>query len=149
MKLATGEKAPDFVGSDQDGNQISSMDFENKYWLLYFYPKDNTSGCTKEACEFRDHFKELKQYIDIVGVSADSKESHKKFIEKNKLPFPLLSDKDQIVIKSFGADGLIFPKRVSFLIGPDGHIMKIYEKVNADTHAREVLSDVKEFLDGK
>jgi thioredoxin-dependent peroxiredoxin len=149
MKMATGEKAPDFVGTDQNGNSISSRTYRGKYWLLYFYPKDNTPGCTKEACGFRDYYKELTKYIDIVGVSSDSKESHKKFAAKHNLSFPLISDKDKIIIKSYGADGLIFSKRVSFLIDPNGHIMKIYDKVIAEKHAEEVLTDVKEFLDGK
>jgi len=143
MKLATGEKAPDFTGVDQEGNSISSDDFLGKYWLLYFYPKDNTPGCTKEACGFRDLYADLTRHLRVVGISADKPDSHKKFITKYNLPFPLVSDSSKKIIRAYGADGLIFPKRTSFLINPEGVIVRIYEKVNAEKHPQEVLDDIK------
>lgn len=142
MKLEVGDKAPLFEGLDQDGNKISSGDFKGRNFLLYFYPKDNTPGCTKEACSFRDHFGDMKKVVDIIGVSGDSQASHIKFREKYELPFPLIADTDRVVIAAFGADGLLFPKRVSFLIDANGKIVKIYSKVDTSKHAEEVKRDI-------
>lgn len=142
MAINEGEKAPSFTAMDQDGKQHKLEDYKGKYVLLYFYPKDNTPGCTKEACSFRDNYAELKKYVTILGVSADSEKSHTGFREKYKLPFTLLSDKEKNIIKSYGADGIIMPKRVSFLINPDGMIVKVYKKVVPVEHAEQVLKDV-------
>lgn len=142
MKLTASMAAPSFSASDQDGNNQDLSDYKGKYLLLYFYPKDDTPGCTKEACSFRDHYDELKRYVEILGVSADSTVSHSKFKKKYSLPFPLLSDPDKKIIEAYGADGVIFPKRVSFLIGPDSKIVKVYPKVNPEKHAEEILAYV-------
>ncbi|OGM14542.1 hypothetical protein A3A76_06100 [Candidatus Woesebacteria bacterium RIFCSPLOWO2_01_FULL_39_23] len=138
-KLKAGDTAPDFSALDQKGELHSLQDHKGKWLLLYFYPKDNTPGCIKEACSFRDNFTELKERIEILGVSGDSLESHINFSNKYKLPFPLLVDKDRKIIKSYGTDGLLFPKRASFLIDPDGKIARVYEKVNPEVHAEEII----------
>ena len=143
MKLIVGNSAPDFKAKDQGGVERSLEDYKGKYLLLYFYPKDSTSGCTKEACGFRDVFIDLRIYTEILGVSGDSEKSHKGFVDKYSLPFPLLADKEKKIIEAYGADGMFFPKRVSFLINPEGIIVKIYEKVNPNGHAEEVLADLE------
>lgn len=133
------KKAPDFSLPDQDGVTHSLKDYENKWVLIYFYPKDDTPGCTKEACGFRDVAAEYaKNNVIVLGVSKDSVISHKKFAEKYHLTFPLLSDESKVVIGAYGAWG-----RVSFLIGPDQTIQKEYLKVDVFKHAQEILQDVK------
>ncbi len=142
MKLETGARAPQFKGQDQDGNEISLARYAGRWLLLYFYPKDFTPGCTTEACSLRDKYGKLKERLSIVGVSADSAESHRKFSEKYQLPFALLADPERETIKRYGADGIIFSKRVSFLISPDGVIKKIYDAVKPAEHAGEILHDL-------
>lgn len=142
MKLTIGNVAPDFSIPDQEGQIHNLTEYKGKWVLLYFYPKDFTSGCTVEACSLRDNFNKLTKLVTVLGVSADSVESHKKFIEKYQLPFTLLADTDRKMITDFGVNGFIFPKRTSFLINPSGTIIKIYEKVNPATHAAEILSDL-------
>lgn len=142
MKLSIGNVAPDFSIPDQDGKIHTRTDYKGKWVLLYFYPKDFTSGCTVEACNLRDNFNELKSLVTVLGVSADGAASHKKFIEKHQLPFTLLSDPERKLISAYGVNGLIFSKRTSFLINPSGNIAKIYEKVNPTTHAGEILNDL-------
>ena len=142
-KLKRGDKAPDFSLPDQEEKVHTLGDYKGRWLLLYFYPKDNTPGCTKEACEFRDNFSKLSERIEIVGVSADSVKSHKGFAEKHRLPFTLLSDSQRKTIKDYGTDGVILAKRASFLINPKGNIEKIYEKVDPSTHTEEVLKDLK------
>ncbi len=142
MKPTIDTLAPNFEAADQNGIKRSLKDYKGKYLLLYFYPKDDTPGCTKEACAFRDHYTELKKRVEIVGVSGDNEKSHQKFIEKYQLPFALLVDKDKKIIADYGANGVIFPKRVSFLIDPNGKIVKIYEKVTPSEHAQEILNDL-------
>lgn len=150
MKLKINQKAPDFKLKDQDGKIHKLSDYKGKWVLIYFYPKDNTPGCTKQACEIRDNFFDF-QNLDIVvlGISTDSVESHKKFKEKYKLPFTLLSDDKKEVVKKYGVwgkkkflgktfEGII---RTSFLINPQGKIEKIYENVKPEKHAKEVLED--------
>ena len=144
--LKKGDSAPDFTLSDSEGKTHKLSDYKNQWVLLYFYPKDFTSGCIKEACEFRDNFEKLKKIVKIIGVSADSVESHKKFSEKYTLPFTLLSDKERKVINLYGATGLIFTKRVSFLINPSGIIEKVYNNVDPKTHASEILKDISFIL---
>lgn len=132
MALTVGDPAPKF----------SDTDYSGKWVLLYFYPKDFTSGCTTEACSFRDHFSELSQKLTVIGVSADSADSHTKFKDQYQLPFELIADPDRQLIKAYGADGLILAKRTSFLINPTGKIAKIYPQVDPSTHASQILADL-------
>lgn len=141
--LIIGDKAPEWSSLDQDGHEKSSAEFFGKRYLLYFYPKDDTPGCTAEACGFRDVFGELSSCVTVLGVSPDSVESHTKFASKYSLPFSLLSDSDRSMITSYGADGLSFPKRTSFLVNEDGCIGKIYQGFDCALHAGEVLQDAK------
>ena len=141
--LKKGDVAQDFLLPDQEGKTQSLSDYKNQWVLLYFYPKDFTSGCTKEACEFRDKFEKLKSLVNIIGVSADSPESHEKFAEKYTLPYTLLSDTDRKVINLYGATGFIFTKRVSFLINPKGVIEKVYNNVDPKTHALQIIADLE------
>lgn len=146
--LKIGDKAPAFQGTDQNGNTIGLDDFKGKRLVVYFYPKDNTPGCTAQACSIRDNYELLlKTGIHIVGVSADSATSHKKFIDKFSLPFPLIADEDRNVIESFGVWG---PKkfmgkeydgihRTTFLIDEDQKLVGIIEKPNTKAHAEEIL----------
>jgi peroxiredoxin Q/BCP len=142
--LKQGEIAPDFTLLDENGEPHSLSKYEGKWVLLYFYPKDDTPGCTKEACALRDRAMEYEESdIVVLGVSKDSGDSHKKFISKYKLPFTLLSDPEQKVIKRYEADGGISTKRISYLIDPEGVIERVYEKVKPETHAEDVLEDLK------
>lgn len=135
--------APDFEALDQDGEIQSLSRYRGSWVLLYFYPRDNTPGCTKEACVMRD---EMTNFDDleavVLGVSTDSVESHAKFAEKFKLPFTLISDKDKKIVKLYEANGLV--KRISYLIDPEGKIAKAYPKVKPAEHALQVLKDLKE-----
>jgi thioredoxin-dependent peroxiredoxin len=116
---------------------------KGKHVVVYFYPKDDTPGCTKEACAFRDAWSKLeKAQVQIIGVSVDNEESHKAFVEKYKLPFPLVADTDQSICKAYGVNVTMgYASRVSFLIGPDGKIKKVYPKVDPAVHADEILAD--------
>lgn len=145
-------KAPDFSLPDQDGEVHKLSDYRGKWVLLYFYPKDDTPGCTKEACVMRDampNFKKLKTVV--LGVSVDIVRSHKKFAEKYGLPFTLLADEDKKVVGKYGVWGkkkfmgkeYMGTMRTSFLIDPAGKIKKIYENVDPADHASEVLKDLK------
>ncbi len=137
-----GDAAPAFETKDQDGKTVKLSDFAGKkIVLLYFYPKDFTGGCTKEACGFRDRIGDLeKDNVEVIGVSFDSAESHLKFITENKLPFRLLADTDGKVADAYGVrmDGKDMAKRVSFLIGLDGKIAHITDTGNPDTHFTEM-----------
>lgn len=143
MKLSPLDPAPDFSAPDQAGKVHHLADYRSQWLLLYFYPKDDTSGCTKEACGFRDAIEDFRGKVEIVGVSADSIDSHKSFVEKYNLPFTLLADPQRQIIEAYGANGVLFPKRVSFLISPEGKVMKTYDKVDTEHHAEEVLEDVR------
>src|ERR1044071_696587 len=138
--LKVGDKAPDFSAPLSDGTTFHLNDWLSKAPLvLYFYPKDDTPGCTKEACGLRDDFgafRDLK--ATVVGISYDSIPSHKKFIEKYKLPFPLISDEKKEVAKAFGVNGLLFANRSSFIIGKDGAILYANPSVNPQTHSQEI-----------
>ncbi len=140
MRLKENTKAPNFNLPNQNGRIEKLSDYKGKWVLVYFYPKDFTPGCTKEACSFRDIFPLLKNRLKILGISPNSIESHKKFSERYRLPFSLLSDYKKEVIKVYGADGVIFTKRCSFLINPKGKIQKIFNHVNPATHANEILN---------
>jgi len=142
MKVEAHMEAPDFEAVDQEGKLHKLADYAGKYLLLYFYPKDDTPGCTVEACSIRDNYDELKKHLEVLGVSADSQASHKKFAQKYNLPFTLLADTDKKIISAYGADGVIMKKRISFLIGPDGKILKVYEKVVPADHVKQILQDI-------
>ncbi len=145
--LKEGDKAPAFTMEDQDGKPVKLSDFKGKRVVLYFYPKDNTPGCTTEACAFRDDYAKLKKKAVVLGVSPDSAASHQKFVAKYSLPFPLLVDEGHAVAEKFGAWGeksLYGRKfmgiiRSTFLIGKDGKIEKVWPKVKVAGHNDEVL----------
>jgi len=143
MTLGEGDAAPPFSAVDQNGTITSLSQFKGKWLALYFYPKDFTSGCTKEACEFRDNYEVLKKLAAVIGVSADSQESHAKFAVKYALPFTLLADEEKIISRSYGAQAVILTRRFTFLIDPDGKIAKIYRSVDPVSHARIILKDLK------
>ena len=152
MALKAGTKAPTFTLPDQAGKSHSLTDYRGKWLLLYFYPKDNTPGCTKEACALRDSFPAFGKLDAVVfGVSADSVKSHAKFAEKYDLPFTLLADESKDTIKAYDAWGpkkfmgkeFLGVKRISYLIDPEGTIAKAYSKVKPAEHAEEVLEDLK------
>lgn len=142
--LKVGDQAPAVTGKTEKGKTWKLADaVGKKVVLLYFYPKDDTPGCTKEACGLRDEMADLKkQKVDVIGVSFDTEESHQKFIEKHKLNFPLLADTDGKIADAFGvrANGKNIARRVSFLIGKDGKIAHITDSTQADVH----LSEMKE-----
>jgi len=149
LNLKEGDKAPDFSALTNGGGKVSLEDFKGKNVILYFYPRDNTPGCTKEACAFRDEFAAFKKKGAVVlGVSTDSAKSHDKFVEKQKLPFTLLADEDKKIVNAYGVWGekhfmgmkFMGTNRVTFLIGPDGRIKKIWPKVKPAQHAQEVLA---------
>ncbi len=142
--LTEGQIAPQFTLSNQDGVHRMLSDFIGSWVILYFYPKDDTPGCTTEACTFRDNFPFYEEVgIAVVGISKDSPESHKKFKERYELPFELLSDPEGITIRAYGAEketgGVA---RISYLMRPDGTIAKAYPTVSPATHAEEVLRDM-------
>lgn len=152
--IAENKKAPDFTLPDQTGKEHSLSDYTGRWVLLYFYPKDDTPGCTKEACGIRDNFAAFKRKgIVVLGISTDSVKSHGKFVQKYNLPFTLLADEDKKVVELYGVWGkkkfmgreYLGTLRNSYLIGPDGKIQKIYEGVKPDEHAAEVLEAVENF----
>jgi len=149
LKLKEGDIAPGFSAATNGGGRVSLADFKGKNVVLYFYPKDDTPGCTKEACAFRDDFAEFKKRGAVVlGVSTDPVKVHDKFAKKFKLPFTLLADEDKEIIAAYGVWGeksfmgrkYLGTHRVTFLIGPDGRIKKIWPKVKSEEHAAEVLA---------
>jgi peroxiredoxin Q/BCP len=149
LKLKEGDTAPEFSANTNGGGKVSLADFKGKNVILYFYPKDDTPGCTKEACAFRDDFSEFKKRGAVVlGVSTDSVKSHDKFVEKFKLPFTLLADEDKKIVEAYGVWGeksfmgrkYLGTHRVTFLIGSDGWIKQIWPQVKPDEHAAEVLA---------
>lgn len=151
--VEVGKKAPDFTLLNQDGKKIKLSEFAGKNVVLYFYPKDNTSGCTAEACNFRDTFPQFSN-LDavIIGISPDSVESHKKFAEKYKLPFDLLSDIDKKVVEKYGVwkEKSMYGKkymgveRTTYIIGKDGKVKKVFQKVKVPNHHNEVMETLKE-----
>lgn len=149
--LTEGMTAPDFTLQDQDGNTVSLSDFKGKKVVLYFYPKDNTPGCTRQACAFAASYGEFAaKNIAVIGISRDSAASHKKFAEKYSLPFILLSDPDRAVIEKYGVwqEKKLYGKinlgivRTTFIIDENGCIMKIMPKVKPDTNAKEILAEL-------
>lgn len=151
-KLKIGDKAPVFKLPDQNGDIHSLAEYKGKWVLLYFYPKDDTPGCTKEACLIRDNFPDFKKLkVVVFGISTDSVKSHKKFADKYNLPFVILADENKDIVKKYGVWGkkkfmgreYMGTFRTSFLIDPSGKIARIFEKVNPETHAGEVLTELK------
>ncbi len=143
LKLKVGDPAPEFTTAAQDGAKISLKDFRGRPVVLYFYPKDDTPGCKKEACGFRDRLAELqKQNVQVIGVSFDTSKSHQEFISKYHLNFPVLADMDGKIADAYGVrvSGKNMARRVSFLIGLDGKIAHVTDTPSADTH----LSEMKE-----
>ncbi len=141
MPLEVGSNAPGFTLKDTNGNTVSLADFKGKTVVLYFYPKDDTSGCTKQACSFRDASEDYKsKNIVVLGVSADDEGSHRAFTQKYNLNFPLLADTNQILMKSYDVDGGGYAKRVTYVIDGDGKIIHVDSSVNTSTHASDVLA---------
>ena len=148
MKLRIGDKAPSFIGENQNQEKVKLIDFKDKKLILFFYPKDNTPGCTAESCDLSENYTKLrKKGFDILGVSADTVSSHKRFITKFGFPFDLLADTEKKIIKKYGAWGLkkfmgrefegIL--RITFIINEDGVIDKIYDKVKTKNHTNQIL----------
>ncbi len=144
--LSTGSVAPDFESVDQDGKSVKLSTFRGSPVVLYFYPKDDTPGCTMEACNFRDNFSQFKDRgITVLGVSVDGQRSHKKFQEKYKLNFTLVADDSRKIVSSYGAKGMTgSAKRVTYIIDKEGKIAHVYEKVTPKEHGVEVLSKMRE-----
>jgi peroxiredoxin Q/BCP len=147
--LAVGAKAPEFTTTNQDGQPVSLSDFKGKKVVLYFYPKDHTPGCTKEACAFRDQFARFQQRnVEILGVSVDDAPSHRSFAEKHRLPFTLLADTDKRIVQAYGVWGekSLYGKkymgthRVTYLIDETGTIAAVFPKVRPEKHAEEILA---------
>lgn len=148
-----GKKAPSFSVFDSNGVKVSLNDFKGRKLVLYFYPKDNTSGCTKEACDFRDFFPDFKKLkAAVIGISPDSVESHKKFVQKLNLPFILLSDEKKEVVRKYGVwkEKSMYGKkymgveRTTFIIDEEGKIIKVFPKVKVDGHVEEVFRALKD-----
>ena len=151
LKLKPGDEAPDFTAATQDGTMVSLAGFKGKHVILYFYPRDDTLGCTKEACAFRDEFAEFqKKGAVLLGVSTDAVKAHSKFTAKYKLPFMLLSDEEKKIVQAYGVWGeksfmgrkYLGTHRVTFLIGPEGKIKRIWPTVKPQEHAAEVLAAI-------
>ena len=148
-KLTVGKKAPKFKGLDQNGNAIQLADFEGQTLVIYFYPKDNTPGCTSQECDIRDNYKALnKKKIAIIGVSCDDEKSHNKFIDKFELPFPLIADTEQKMVSQFGVwvEKSMYGRsymgiaRTTFIIDAKGIISHIIEKVDTKNHTAQILA---------
>ncbi len=148
-QLKEGDMAPAFTGTDQDGNSISLSELKGKKVILYFYPKDNTPGCTAEACNLRDNFSKLKKMgFEVIGVSADSEKSHQNFISKYELPFHLISDTNKEMLKAYNAWGTkkLYGKeyegiiRKTFVIDESGKIIMIIEKVDTKDHTNQIIT---------
>ncbi|MEN9228016.1 MAG: peroxiredoxin [Gloeomargarita sp. HHBFW_bins_205] len=143
MALAVGMQAPDFRTVDTQGRPVSLADFAGKTVVLYFYPKDDTPGCTKEACGFRDHYATYQQHnVVVLGVSRDDQASHQAFTQKYNLPFPLLVDTDGAISRAYDVDGGGYSQRVTYIIDPQGRISRVYTTVNTATHASDILADL-------
>ncbi|WP_338462980.1 peroxiredoxin [Synechococcus elongatus IITB7] len=143
MALAVGSPAPDFTALDDAGQSIQLSQFRGKTVVLYFYPKDDTPGCTKEACSFRDSYSAYQgKDIVVLGVSTDDSSSHEQFRTKFSLPFPLVADPDRSITQAYDVDGGGYAKRVTYVIDGDGQIIRVYDSVKTDTHATDILADL-------
>lgn len=149
MKLNVGDQAPELQGVDQHGKSISLSDYKGKKIVLYFYPKDDTPGCTAEACNLRDNYSDLTKFgFDVIGVSADNEKSHLKFIDKYGLPFRLIADTDKKVAEAYGVWGMkkfmgkeyMGINRTTFIIDEQGLISKVIEKVDTKNHTAQIIS---------
>ena len=149
--LEVGDKAPAFKTTDQDGDEVALRDFKGKKVVVYFYPKDDTPGCTKEACSFRDGWSKFRRKgVAVLGVSVDDEKSHRKFADKFSLPFALLADTDREIVKAYGVWGeksmygrkYMGTHRVTYLVDEKGKIAAVWPKVKPDAHAEEVLAAV-------
>ena len=149
--LTVGDRAPAIDALDQEGKQITLEEYRGKKLVLYFYPKDNTPGCTAESCDLRDHYDQfLQQGFDIIGVSADSEKSHQKFIAQHQLPFRLISDTEKKVLQDYGAWGekknygktYMGILRKTFIIDEEGVIIKIIDKVKTKEHSTQIFTDL-------
>ena len=149
--LKVGDKAPDFQVTDQDGGAVSLKDFRGSKLILYFYPKDDTPGCTAEACNLKDNYLALKKKgYNVLGVSADSEAAHKKFIAKYVLPFALIPDKEKTILKAYGAWGKkqLYGKeyeriiRTTYVIDEKGVIAKVFTKVDTKNHSQQILDEM-------
>ncbi len=152
MALSVGQTAPEFTALDQDGRTISLADYRGKWVVLYFYPKDNTSGCTREACDFRDAMEEVTSAgAVVIGVSPDSIRSHRNFADKYNLPFRLVADVDHQIAQAYGVwkEKTLYGRtswgieRTTFIIAPDGRIAAIFPKVKVDGHVEQVLETLR------
>ena len=146
--LQEGSKAPEFSAKDQNGNTVTLAQFKGKKVVLYFYPKDDTPGCTAEACDFRDNYQSLQaQGYQVVGVSTDDEKSHKKFVTKHSLPFPLIADTDQSIVQAYGVWGeknmygkkYMGTMRTTFIIDAEGVISHVISKVDTKASSQQVL----------
>lgn len=152
IELKEGQKAPVFTAKDQNGKEISLSDFSGKELILYFYPKDNTPGCTAEACSFRDNYQSLQnQGFAVLGVSTDDEKSHQKFISKYSLPFSLIADTEKEIVEAYGVwvEKSMYGKkymgvaRKTFIIDKNGIIRKIIDKVDTNNSSEQVLNSIK------
>lgn len=148
--IQVGDKAPEVLGTDQDGKEIKLSDYKGKKIVLYFYPKDSTSGCTTEACNLRDNYTELrKQGYEVIGASIQDEKSHKRFIEKNSLPFPIIADTDLNLVNSFGVYGekkmygrtYMGTFRTTFIINEEGIVERVIgpKEIKVKAHAEQIL----------
>jgi thioredoxin-dependent peroxiredoxin len=151
--LSVGTKAPDFNTTDQSGKKVTLKDYRGRKVVLYFYPKDDTPGCTKEACAFRDHFAQFKKLgVDVLGGSVDTEKSHRSFAEKFKLPHTLLADTEKKIVNDYGVWGeksmygrkYMGTNRVTYLIDESGRIAAVFPKVKPEEHAAEILGMVSQ-----
>ncbi len=145
MPLSVGDTAPNFTVKDTIGNTVTLSNYTGKPVVLYFYPKDDTPGCTKEACSFRDNYQQyLSKGITVFGVSLDNEASHQAFTEKFSLPFPLLADVGGAIAKAYDVlgdrNGTLYAQRVTYIIGADGKISQVYTSINTETHATDILA---------
>ncbi|HEY9807875.1 MAG TPA: peroxiredoxin [Halomicronema sp.] len=143
MTLPVGNIAPDFSVKDTNGKTVSLSEFKGKTVVLYFYPKDDTPGCTKQAQSFRDSYAEYQdKEMVVLGVSRDDEASHKAFTEKYGLPFQLLADTDGFISKAYDVDGGGYAKRVTYIIDSEGKISQVLDKINTESHAKDILANI-------
>ncbi len=145
MPIAIGDQAPEFLLPDENGKIHSLSQYRGQKVVVYFYPKDDTPGCIKEACGIRDDYSSFEEnQIIVFGISYDNASSHRKFKKKFDIPFHLLTDKDKSVSKLYGTNGMFFPSRKTYLIDENGLLLKIYDKVNVLNHAEDILRSFAE-----
>jgi thioredoxin-dependent peroxiredoxin len=142
MPLNVGDTAPDFTVKDTNGNSVKLSDYAGQTVVMYFYPKDDTPGCTKQACSFRDNYEQYtSKGIPVFGVSMDDEASHQRFTEKFSLPFPLLADTDGAITKAYDVDGGGYSKRVTYVV-TGGKIAQVYTSIQTETHAMDVFQQL-------